>query len=139
MKTLVIYYSYSGRTKVVAEQVAGENSADLAEILDAKRPGTFKAYTAGCIAALKGKTWPILPLEVDFGAYDRLILMAPIWASNPAPAFNSILEVLPEGKTVVLKMISASGESKCKERLESLIAAKGCKLESFEDVKVERK
>jgi len=62
-------------------------------------------------------------------------LLSPVWADNPPPAFNALLEQLPEGKSVSLRMISASGKSGCKERLETAIKARGCTLESFENIK----
>jgi len=39
------------------------------------------------------------------------------------------------GKTVVVKMVSASGKSKCRERLDAAIKNRGSLLESFEDIK----
>ena len=135
MKTLVIFYSYSGRTKAIAEALAAKESADISEVLDTFRPGILKAYTAGIIAAIRGKAWPFEALDADLYEYDRLILLAPVWADNPPPAFNAMLELLPAGKTVSVKMVSASGKSNCKERLEAAIKAKGCTLESFEDIK----
>ena len=135
MNTLVLFYSYSGKTKAVAEELAQKESAAIVEIKDAKRPGIFKAFTAGCPSAMKGKSWAIQPLAVNLAEYARLILLAPIWASNPPPAFNAILDQLPSGKTVAVKMVSASGKSKCRERLDAVIQSRGSILESFEDIK----
>ena len=135
MKTLVLYYSYSGRTKAIAVELATKESADLAQIKDVKRPGKLKFFTAGIISSARGKAWPIQPLGVDFAKYDRLILLAPVWADNPPPPFNAMLELLPKGKSVIIKMVSMSGKSNCKERLEAAIKAKGSALEGFEDIK----
>ena len=135
MNTLVLFYSYRGKTKAIAGALAEKESAALMEIKDAKRPGVFKAFTAGCHSAMKGKSWAIEPLNVNLAEYDRLILLAPIWANNPPPAFNAILELLPSGKTVAIKMVSASGKSKCRERLDTVIQSRGSILESFEDIK----
>ena len=136
MKTLVIYYSYTGHTKALATVLVAVESADVAEIKDVVRPGTFKAYAAGCFAAIRGKTWPIQPLDVDWEAYDRLILMSPVWASSVPPEVNSLLTRLPEGKSVYVKMVSKSGHSECKSRLETIIKAKSGTLDGFEDIKV---
>lgn len=135
MKTLVVYYSYSGSTKAIAGEYAKQNSVDITEIKGVKRPWKLRAYTAGILASMKGKAWPIEPPEVDFESYERLVLFAPVWAGNPAPMFNAVLELLPQGKTVDVKMVSKSGNSACKERLEAVISSKGSVLESFEDVK----
>jgi flavodoxin len=134
MKTLILYYSYTGHTKKIAEDLAKKESADIAEIKEAKRPGRIKAYSAGCFATLLGKGWPIQPLDVDLATYDRLILLSPVWASNPPPFVNTVLKRLPEGKTVSVKMVSASGKSGYKAKIEATLQAKGCTLEGFEDV-----
>ena len=135
MNTLIIFYSFSGKTKAIATEMAIKEAADVTEIKDAKRPGKLKAYTVGIFAAIKGKAWPIQPMDAEVSKYDRLILLGPIWADNSAPPFNTLLERLPEGKTVAIKMVSASGKSNCKERLETAIKQKGCVVESFEDIK----
>ena len=135
MNTLVIFYSFSGKTKKIAEELATKESIDLVEIKDLVPFGKAKAYISGCYAAMKGVAWEIIPVDIDFSKYERIIMLAPIWAYNPPPAFNAILEKLPEKKVIVLKMVSASGKSNCKERLKTLIETKGCTLESFEDIK----
>ena len=135
MKTLVLYYSYTGHAKTRAQAFAEKESADIAEIKEVKRAGKFKAYTAGCFAVLRGKAWPIQSLDADLTAYGRLILVSPVWAGNPPPFMYAVLAQLPEGKTVSVQMVSASGTSNCKDRVEAAIKAKGCTLESFEDFK----
>ena len=136
MKTLIMFYSYSGKTKKIAQELAIKESADIAEVKDIKRPFKLKAYTAGIISSIRGKAWPIQKLDKNFADYDHLILLAPVWAGNPPPPINKVLEQLPEGKSISVKMVSASGESDCKARLEATIKAKSCTLESFEDIKV---
>ena len=135
METAVVYYSYSGNTKKAAEALAGGEGAAIAEIRDVKRPGKLRAFTAGVFGALGGKAWPIQPLGLDLEGYERIVLMAPVWAGNPPPPFNAALELLPAGKTVSIKLVSGSGKSNCRERLEAAVKAKGGELESFEDIK----
>ena len=136
MSTLVIYYTFSGRTKVIAEDLAATEPADIVQIKDAKHLNKLKAYTAGIVASIRGKPWNILPLDADFSKYDNLILLSPVWASNPPPAVNAMLEQLPSGKSVSVKMVSRSGQTECRARMEALIENKGSILGSFEDVKV---
>ena len=135
MKTLVLYYSYTGNTKKIAQVLASKESADIAEIKAETRPGMFKAYTSGSLAARRMKVWSTQPLGVDLNAYDRLFLLAPVWAAYPVPYINAVLAKLPAGKAVCVKLISGGGKSGCKERLETAIKAKGCTLEGFEDIK----
>ena len=135
MSQLIIYYSFSGKTKKIAEELAKKQSADIYEIKDLKPFGKFKAYTAGIVASIKGKAWSIKPPDVEIVKYDSIIMLAPVWANNPPPAFNAMLEYLPSGKPISIKMVSASGKSNCKDRLKAVIESKGCTLESFEDIK----
>ena len=135
MKTLVLYYSYTGHTKKIAENLAVNENAEIVELKSVERPGKLKVYTLGCFAAIKGKSWPIQPLTIDLAAYDRLILLIPVWASNPPPYVNALWAQLPEGKNIAVKMISASGESHCRKRIEAHLAARGCVLDGYEDIK----
>jgi len=135
MKTLIVYYSYTGHAKARAEALAAAESADIAEIKDVQRPGKLKAYSVGCFTAMRGKAWPIRPLNADLAAHDRLILLSPTWAGSPPPTLHALLAQLPKGKAVSVKMVSASGKSGCKERVEAAVKARGCTLESFEDYK----
>jgi len=138
MKTLIVFYSYSGKTRAIAQEMAKKETCDIAEVRSAKAIGKLKAYTAGIFASIKGRAWPIMPLEVALPDYDRLVLLAPVWANNPPPAFNALLEQLPSGKAIAVKMVSASGKSDCEERLGAIIKEKGCTLESFIDIGVPR-
>ncbi|MDR1754639.1 MAG: hypothetical protein LBR74_07025 [Eubacterium sp.] len=135
MKTLIVFYSYSGRTKALVQSVTPDKHCDVAEIKDIRRPGLFKAFIMGCPAAIKGKAWPIQSIGSDLSDYDSLILYSPVWAGNPPPAVNALLEQLPKGKAVSVKMLSGSGNSRCRPRIESVINEKGCKMESFENIK----
>ena len=138
MSTLVIYYTYSGRTKAIAEELAVTEPADIVEIKEVRRPGKLKAYTAGIVSSIKGSAWPVQPLDADFSKYDKLIMLSPVWAGNPAPAFNAMLKQLPSGKAISIKMVSRSGESDCRDRLEAIIKEAGGELVDFEDIRVSR-
>ena len=135
MKTLVIFYSYAGHTKKLAERIAAEQSAELLEVLDARRPGIIRAFFSGCPKAMKGDGWPIKDFDTDIAAAERVILVFPTWASSLPPAANELISRLPSGKAVEVIMNSGGGESKCRERVQNMLAAVGCTLAKFEDVK----
>lgn len=54
-KTIVIYYSYTGTTKMLAEEMAEKEQADLQAVEDVNRLGTLGAYTVGIFRALRMK------------------------------------------------------------------------------------
>jgi len=135
MSHLIAYYSFSGKTKKIAEEMAKNESADTLEIKDIKPVGKLKAYTAGIVASIKRKAWQIKNPDIEISKYNKITLLAPVWADNPPPTFNAILEYLPTGKPISIIVVSASGKSNCKDRIESVIKSKDCTLESFEDIK----
>ena len=48
---------------------------------------------------------------------------------------NAAIALLPAGKRVALTLVSASGTSECKEKVEAAIRAQGCEVDGFTDVK----
>lgn len=136
MKTLVLFYSYSGKTRALAEKKAKELGADIAEIKEAKKTGKLAAYAIGCFKAMKRKNADIEPLKAGLAAYEKIILMAPIWAGHPAPAFNNIVDLLPAGKKVELIMSSSSGKSDgSRDGTKALVRGRGCEVVAYSDVK----
>ncbi|MDR1927334.1 MAG: hypothetical protein LBQ33_01675 [Oscillospiraceae bacterium] len=136
MKTLILYYSYSGHTSALAQALAAQEPAQLLEIKDKRRPSLPKALAMGVFFALRGRGWAIAPLSAALNTCERIRLFAPIWAGNVPPAINAALELLPAGKTVEATLVSGSGQSKCEERLKEKIANRGSSLVSCVTVKV---
>lgn len=84
MKVLVIYYSRTGATRGVAEELARTLDADLAEITSPRfQLGPFGYLRAG-FDSVRGKLPPIEVPRVDFEEYDLVLVGAPIWTSYPA-------------------------------------------------------
>ena len=135
MKTVLLYYSWSGHTAQLAAARAQQESAQLVAVRDRKRPSVLKAYTAGALAALRMHGTDILPLGIALDDYDKILLMAPVWAGHPAPAANSVFALLPRGKSVEVVMVSASGSSSCQDKVRTLVEARGCTLTVFENCK----
>lgn len=137
MKTLVIFYSYTGKTREIAKETAEREKAELLELKEKKARSKFAAYTLGCFAAMRQKEAKLLEFDGDFSAYDKIIIMMPVWASFPAPPFNNIIKLLPSGKDIELVLTSQSGDSSgSAEKTKALIAAKGCNVVKYEDIKV---
>lgn len=135
MKTAVIYYSFSGKTKTAAAVVAREEDADLFEVKTKKRYSVLSAFFRGSPAAMKQKPVDIQPLGCAFEDYDKLVLMAPIWGGFPAPPFNAVVELLPAGKEVGLIMVSGGGECKNADKIKVLVESRGCTVTDYKDQK----
>ncbi|MDR0855730.1 MAG: hypothetical protein LBN25_05120 [Christensenellaceae bacterium] len=136
MSTVVVYYSFSGKTKAVAEKEAAALGAELIEIKEVKKRGILSAFLSGAPKAIGGKASKILPFEADFASYERVILAFPIWAGNPVPAFNAVAEKIPNGTTVELIFTSGGGNSgKTKQKLTDRLAKREITISAFTDIK----
>jgi flavodoxin len=92
MKSLVVYYSLTGKTRLVAQTIAEDLSATLVEITEVKprRLGTF-IYLIGGFGAMTNRGSNINPMDVELKQYERIFIGSPIWASRPVPAVNSFI------------------------------------------------
>ena len=135
MKTIILYYSYSGKTKALAIQKADELKTDIEEITEIKKSGKLKAYLAGVFQAVGRKKAKINPIKSELSNFDKIVVMAPVWAGHPAPAFNNIIEHLPSGKKIEVIMVSAGGGTKdSKEKTKEIITAQGCEVVDYTDI-----
>jgi flavodoxin len=103
MKTLVVYYSRTGNTKVVAEKVASELKAEIEEVIDLKnRKETQKS-------------------PIDF---ELIVVGTPVWNSRPASAIRTYLKKndFSGKKVAVFCTNEGMGKEKALERIKALIA-----------------
>ncbi|MCL2705600.1 MAG: NAD(P)H-dependent oxidoreductase [Spirochaetaceae bacterium] len=136
MKTIILYYSFSGKTKALASQKANELKADIEEVTEINKLSTFKAYTVGAYKAIKRKKTEIQPIKSVLANYDKIIIMAPVWGGRPAPAFNNIIEQIPAGKKIELIMVSGGGGTKgSAEGTKAIFTARGCEVTGYTDIK----
>jgi len=93
MKKAVIFYSYEGNTKFMAESIAKEIEADLIELKpkNEKKSKGFMKYFWGGRAVMRNIKPELLPLNKDIQEYDVLFIGTPVWAFSYAPALNSFL------------------------------------------------
>ena len=91
-KQLVVYYSLTGKTKLVSQVIAEALNAALLEIteINAKKLGPL-VYLIGGFAATTNRRSKINPIDVDLRQYERVFIGSPIWNSRPAPAINSFI------------------------------------------------
>lgn len=100
---MVVYYSLTGKTKLVAKVIAEALNATLVEIKETKprKPGPF-VYLIGGFAAVMNRGSKINPINVDLKQYERIFIGSPIWAYRPAPAINSfIYQTNFEGRSII--------------------------------------
>jgi flavodoxin len=103
MESLVVYYSLTGKTRLVAQAITEALSATLVEIAETKprKLGPF-IYLVGGFGAMTNRGSKINPIDVDSKQYETIFVGSPIWGSRPVPAVNSfIYQTDFEGRNVI--------------------------------------
>ena len=112
MRSLIVYYSYTGNTKKVAEGLqkilAGKGQADIFRIEAEDESDNFFIQ---CIRAATKKRAAIKRTPLDVGGYDVICIGTPVWAFAPAPAINSYMDGLKniKGKDTISFATYGSG------------------------------
>jgi flavodoxin len=92
MKSVVVYYSLTGKTRLVAQAIAEVLNATLVEITEEKtRKRGPSVYAIGGFEAKMNKRSKINPIDVDSKQYERVFIGSPIWNSRPVPAINAFI------------------------------------------------
>lgn len=94
MKTLILYYSYGGNTKRIAEMIQREIGGDIAR-MDTVVPydGDYdEVVNQGQREIAEGYCPELKPLNIGWRDYDAIILGSPVWWYTFAPAMRSFLE-----------------------------------------------
>ncbi len=105
LKVLVIYYSFAGHTRTVAEQVARSAQADLEELRGVGEPsGTGMRHYIWALRRVLFSQKPLLAnVQHDASAYDLIILGSPVWLGTFSPIVRSYIQTAPlAGKRVAL-------------------------------------
>jgi hypothetical protein len=114
MKCLVLYYSRTGHTRHLANDLGDALGADIEEIrcdlYQRRFVGAFRAVHD----AVRGRSPAIAPLRRNPAEYDMLIVAGPVWASRPAAPVRALLETYaPKARRIAfaLTLIGSGGET----------------------------
>lgn len=102
-KSLVLYYSWSGNTRKIAELIAWKTGADLRELRPENAyPQNYNDVLTQAKREIQGKRYPTLhPIDMDWSACEAVYLGTPNWWSSIAPPVASFLnQVMPTEKVI---------------------------------------
>jgi flavodoxin len=91
MKTLITFYSRTGTTKKVAEELAKLLKADTEEILDVKSRAGALGYLRSGREAMKRVQPEIFKPKIDASQYDLVVIGTPVWGWNMASPVRSYI------------------------------------------------
>jgi len=132
MKSAIIYYSYSGNTKKVADILCAslreKGTVDIVELQSLDEPTSFLGQ---CRRALVKTKAQIKPVNLDLSGYDLICFGSPVWAFGPTPAMNTYLDKCSglESKPIILLTTygSGTGNQRCLHYMQGILKQKGVK------------
>ena len=104
MNKLIVYFSYTGNTRMIANKIKEKLDCDILEI------ETVKPYSKDYDTVVNdeqnseaSKHLPdIKDIDVDIQKYDEIIIGTPVWWYRPAPAIRTFLTKYDlTGKTII--------------------------------------
>lgn len=102
-KTLIVYFSWGGNTRAVANHIHDVIGGDMVEVETVvPYPDTYEEVTQVAPGELASDYRPELKTKVEnMDEYDTLIVGTPIWGSHLTPAMKSFLASYDlSGKTI---------------------------------------
>ena len=132
MKSIIVYYSYSGNTHKVAEilreRLSREGEATLVRL---KAEDESSNFFIQCLRAISNKRARIKDVPFNLFGYDLICLGCPVWAREPVPAIKTYLDKCSDldGKRAILFVTYGSGLGKdhCMDKMENALRKKGIK------------
>lgn len=110
--TLVVYFSFTGHTRKVAEDIADRLGADIAEIKVVEPyDGTYDEVVDQARGEVESKKRPpIKALECHFEDYKTIIVGSPVWWHSFAPAVGTFFDDYDLDGTRVGPFVTDEGE-----------------------------
>lgn len=107
----IYYFSRTGRSKAIAEQIASRYHTTARTIDDHRNWNGKVNYMKAGAAALSGKTIPVDYIKPDMA--DKIIVVFPLWAGTMPPGVKTFVQTV--GKENITAIITSLG-SKMKQR-----------------------
>jgi flavodoxin len=128
---LVLYYSMSGNTEIMAKAIASRYQADLIEIKAEEYSNDFIGSTrASADAWTEERNSTIDPGTIDLNRYRFIFLGSPIWWYRPAvPLWTFVVKNdFQNQKTVLFNTFNSRFKDKYIDEFSDLVKAKGGNL-----------
>lgn len=132
-RTLVVYFSYSGTTKVAAKRIAKDLKVTDVIALQPKQayPDDYSATASQAKSEVDNNTHPMLAkTDINLNVYHTIWLGFPTWFHRPAMIINSFADAYDlKGKTIIPFTTSASSSiSESMPYLRKMFSNKGVRL-----------
>jgi len=119
-KPLVIYYSYEGNTKYIAESIKQAIKADLLELIPTKEMSStgFMKYMWGGKSVVLKKKPTLKPFDVNPDDYEMIFIGTPVWVLTYAPPLRTLFSTISlNSKNIALFCCHEGGKGKTFEKM----------------------
>jgi len=131
MKSLIVYYSFTGNTEKIASTLSGVLKDKGNAVTTRLTPlNETRGFFIQCIQAALGMRAKLAKeIDSDISEFDLLCLGTPVWAFAPTPAMNTYIDNLKgaQGKTALIFTTfgSGTGVRKCVNAIKKRLKEKG--------------
>jgi len=88
----IVYYSRTGNTQVVAQELARRLSADVYAIQDVHSRRGVLGFLRALFATLRQRDVRIVAPDIAFGRYRAVVIATPVWASKVSAPMRTWLK-----------------------------------------------
>ena len=121
--TAVIYFSYTGNTKKIAEEIASKLEGDLIKLTPVRpySDNYDEVVGLGQKEVNSNIDKDYLPSNINLSKYDKIVIGTPSWWYLPAPVITTFIKNTDfTGKKVYLFMTNAGWPGKVIKTMENL-------------------
>lgn len=139
-KTLILYYSRTGNTKMCCEALQKELGADLLEIKDLKNRDGGWGFFTGALGSMFNVHTNIDPLNPDLSPYKNIIIASPIWTGTLSTAIRTLIDKnrFDNKQVVMFTTTNAAEKEKYIEKSKARAANNGAQVVGYCQVVVKR-
>ena len=126
-KAIVIYYSRTGDTRVVARTIQEALDCDLQEIKDLKDRSGIKGFWGGMKDVTNKVKAEIKPETLDLKAHELIFICSPVWGMQFSPAITTFMSTMDfKDKKIVLAAVARMNmKAEKRDELKQEISSKG--------------
>lgn len=125
MNTLIVYFSFDGNTKFIAEKIAEAINADIIELKTSKNYPTkgFLKFFWGGKSVIFGEMPKLINDSIDLSSYETILIGTPVWAGSYTPPIKSFIRQYKiQGKRIALfASHGGGGAEKCFANLKKVL------------------
>ena len=111
MRILVIFYSRSGNTRRVAEEINNSLDCDIEELIDTQNRSGALGYMRSIIHTMRKTPAILAEIKSDPSKYDLLIIGTPLWGGHVSTPVGTYIQQNQANFNNVAFFCTAGGEN----------------------------